>query len=101
MSTVWNQPVTSDSAASTRRRSPRFALFRFLTALVLGLGALAACSSDNKAASSGSSGNTAVNQILDDGVKAQNNGQLDVTRQKYLDVIQKDPTNKIAFYDLG
>ena len=73
-----------------------------LIAVALALGS-AACSSGKKDATSSSSSasGSPIDQILEDGLKAQGQGQLDVARQKYLEVTQKDPTNKIAFYDLG
>jgi tetratricopeptide (TPR) repeat protein len=61
--------------------------------------AVTGCSSSkgNKPSSSASQ----IAKLLQDGVVAQNGGQLDIARAKYLKVLDIDPKNKIAHYDLG
>ena len=82
-----------------RRSATRWALAAVAVGLFLVL--TSACSSGKKATSSSSGSLSSVDQILQDGVNAQSQGRLDIAREKYLQVIQQDPTNKIAFYDLG
>jgi Tfp pilus assembly protein PilF len=95
---VHNTETSIDSVAPGR---PRRLLLAVAAAVILST-ALLGCSNDKKpATSSSSSGPSAVDQLLDEGVKAQADGHLDVARDKYLQVLQMDSTNKIAHYDLG
>jgi Tfp pilus assembly protein PilF len=89
--------MTSDRWRQRRTRAS-VAVFAVVVMAVLG-----ACSDGKKDAanSSGAGSGSPVDQLLDEGLQAQNAGQLDVAKQKYLDVLKLDPTNKIAYYDLG
>lgn len=62
--------------------------------------AVTGCTS-GKHTSSPSASASQIAKLLQDGVVAQNNGQLNVALSKYQQVVQIDPTNKIAHYDLG
>ena len=73
---------------------------RLAAVVIVVVVAVTGCSSNGKKPSPSASASQ-IAKLLQDGVVAQNSGQLDVARAKYLKVLDLDPTNKIAHYDLG
>lgn len=82
----------------SRRTSQRLAAL-----LVVGVLVFTGCSksSSSKDKSPASAQASQIAKLLQDGVNAQNQGQLDLARTKYEQVVSIDPTNKVAHYDLG
>ena len=64
-------------------------------AVVAMAGLLAACGSDNKTEEADAS------KLLDEGLAAQTAGDVDKANGKFTQVIEKDPKNKFAYYNLG
>jgi Flp pilus assembly protein TadD len=62
--------------------------------------AVTGCSS-GKHKSSPSASASQIAKLLQDGIVAENKGQFQDAIAKYQQVVQIDPTNKIAHYDLG
>jgi tetratricopeptide (TPR) repeat protein len=77
---------------TTMREVTRVAALAATVALVAA--ALAACGG-------GKSDAEKANEALQKGIAAHNTGQLDVARNFYLDVLNLDPRNKFAYYNLG
>jgi tetratricopeptide (TPR) repeat protein len=44
---------------------------------------------------------TSAQKLLNDGIQAETQGNLDQAKQDYVGVLAADPTNKYAYYDLG
>jgi Flp pilus assembly protein TadD len=90
--------VPTDSA-----RTPRYMRSARLLAAILVLAVLTACGSSGHKSAATSSSNPASKAaaLLEQGLAAQSHGQLDVAKAAYLQVVQLDPTNKYAHYDLG
>jgi tetratricopeptide (TPR) repeat protein len=44
---------------------------------------------------------SSTDNLVEDGLEAQGAGRLDEAREKYLQAIDEDPTNKLAYYNLG
>lgn len=78
-----------------------------LVAVVVIVIIVLAARGDDKSALSGGGGTattkaaSAGDQFLEQGLAAQTAGRLDEARGLYLKAIEKDPTNKLAYYDLG
>src|SRR5947209_1370632 len=103
MSAVLNRPKSDLTAPRGRPTATSF--LALVIVVLVGVGATAACSSSKKASpnsgSSGSPGTSQADKTLQEGLAAQNSGDLETARKKYLQVIQEDPTNKFAHFDLG
>lgn len=77
--------------------------------LVLAIAAMALCAAcgssddDKDSAKPGTTSTTlsAADKTLQEGLDAQSQGNLDRARQIYLSAIDKDPTDKLAYYNLG
>ena len=84
--------------SNVSHRSPALNLVALVLAAIL---ALAGCTSSKDNGTSPSASASKIAKLLQDGVVAQTSGNLDLARSKYLEVVNLDPTNKVAHYDLG